>query len=35
MFVEPPWSYQVEGDQVQLDVMGTKTTFPVHSGPGG
>lgn len=33
MFVEPPWSYRVAGDQVQLDVMGKKTEFPVSSGP--
>jgi hypothetical protein len=32
-FVEPPWSYQVAGDQVQLDVMGRKTAFLVRSGP--
>jgi hypothetical protein len=35
MFVEPPWSYQVVGEQVQLDVMGKKTQFPVSSGPQG
>ncbi|HEY3907301.1 MAG TPA: hypothetical protein VGM14_25585 [Streptosporangiaceae bacterium] len=33
MFVEPPWSYQVAGDQVELDVMGRKTQFPISSGP--
>ena len=33
-FVEPPWSYLVAGEQVQLDVMGKKTEFPVTSGPG-
>jgi hypothetical protein len=33
MFVEPPWSYQVTDDQVELDVMGRKTEFPVLSGP--
>jgi hypothetical protein len=33
MFVEPPWSYQVDGDQVQLDVMGKKSEFPLSSGP--
>jgi hypothetical protein len=32
-FVEPPWSYQVAGERVQLDVMGKKTQFPVSSGP--
>ena len=31
-FVEPPWSYQVTGDQVQLDVMGKKTEFPLSTG---
>ena len=34
MFVEPPWSYQVAGDQIELDVMGRKTLFPLSSGPG-
>jgi hypothetical protein len=33
-FVEPPWSYLVAGEQVQLDVMGKNTEFPVTSGPG-
>jgi hypothetical protein len=33
MFVEPPWSYQVVGERVRLDVMGKKTEFPVSSGP--
>jgi hypothetical protein len=33
-FVEPPWSYEVEGERVQLEVMGDKTYFPVRSGPG-
>ena len=32
-FVEPPWSYNVVGDTVTLDVMGTITTFPLISGP--
>jgi hypothetical protein len=34
-FVEPPWTYQVDGDQVQLDVMGRISEFPVSSGPAG
>jgi hypothetical protein len=33
-FVEPPWSYQVAAERIQLDVMGNKTEFPVISGPG-
>jgi hypothetical protein len=32
--VEPPWSYDVAGGQVHLDVMGAKTRFPVVCGPG-
>jgi hypothetical protein len=32
-FVEPPWSYRVEADQVLLDVMGTKSTFRIQTGP--
>jgi hypothetical protein len=31
--VEPPWSYQVAGDRIELDVMGNITEFPVSSGP--
>lgn len=31
-FVEPPWSYQVIGGQVRLDVMGTVSTFDLASG---
>jgi hypothetical protein len=34
MFVEPPWSYSVEGDNLELDVMGSIRTFPVATGPG-
>jgi len=34
MFVEPPWTYQVASELVELDVMGIKTQFPVRSGPG-
>lgn len=32
-FVEPPWEYAVEGDVVHLDVMGSKSTFSLRSGP--
>ena len=32
-FVEPPWSYSVEGDSVRLDVMGTVTVFPLAGPP--
>jgi hypothetical protein len=32
-YVEPPWSYTVEGDKVHLDVMGKLTEFPLLSGP--
>ncbi|MFH0302972.1 hypothetical protein AAFX91_38600 [Bradyrhizobium sp. 31Argb] len=32
-FVEPPWSYEVHGDRVELDVMGQKSNFPVATGP--
>jgi hypothetical protein len=32
-FVEPPWSYQVEGPLVRLDVMGIWSSFPLASGP--
>lgn len=31
--VEPPWEYKVVADTIELDVMGTKSSFPVHSGP--
>lgn len=33
MFVEPPWEYMVEGDMVDLEVMGNKRRFPILSGP--
>ena len=33
-FVEPPWEYTVAGEMVTLQVMGTRTTFPLRSGPG-
>jgi hypothetical protein len=32
-FVEPPWSYAVRGDIVELDVMGEVRSFPLRSGP--
>lgn len=32
-FVEPPWTYTVEGEHVKLDVMGRKSEFPVKTGP--
>lgn len=31
-FVEPPWSYEVIDGTVQLDVMGTKTSFTLDTG---
>ena len=32
-FVEPPWTYSVRNDTVELDVMGTKSSFPLATGP--
>lgn len=32
-FVEPPWSYEVQSDQVTLDVMGEKSRFELRAGP--
>jgi hypothetical protein len=32
-FVEPPWSYEVRGDRVELDVMGLKSNFVATIGP--
>ena len=32
-FVEPPWDFSVSGDTVNLDVMGTKSTFNIATGP--
>jgi hypothetical protein len=32
-FVEPPWSYDVVGHDVHLDVMGTRSAFNKHTGP--
>lgn len=31
-FVEPPWSFDVNGDTVRLDVMGRLETFPLRAG---
>lgn len=33
MFVEPPWSYNIVGDEVHLDVMGRESGFPIANGP--
>jgi len=33
MFVEPPWSYTVDGARVRLDMMGKVTQFPLRRGP--
>jgi hypothetical protein len=32
-FVEPPWSFEVHGDRVELDVMGHKSNFLAAIGP--
>lgn len=32
-FVEPPWSYSVAGEELILDVMGEKSSFPLVQGP--
>lgn len=32
-FVEPPWSYEVASNSVELDVMGVKSTFSIGTGP--
>jgi hypothetical protein len=32
-FVEPPWSYKVLRDRLDLDVMGQKSSFDVTTGP--
>lgn len=31
-FVEPPWSYTIEGDRIRLDVMGEVSQFGLRSG---
>ncbi len=33
VFVEPPWDYKVSAEMIELDVMGTKSSFPLDSGP--
>jgi hypothetical protein len=33
MFVEPPWSYTVDGARVRLEMMGTVAQFPLRRGP--
>jgi L-alanine-DL-glutamate epimerase-like enolase superfamily enzyme len=32
-FVEPPWGYEVREGQVELDIMGNKSSFPIGLGP--
>jgi hypothetical protein len=32
-FVEPPWTYSVEGARMRLDMMGTISQFPLRRGP--
>jgi hypothetical protein len=32
-FVEPPWHYTINGDMVELDVMGNKQSFGLRAGP--
>src|SRR5262249_29337281 len=32
-FVEPPWEYKVSGEIIELDVMGTQSSFPLDTGP--
>jgi hypothetical protein len=34
VFVEPPWGYRIEHEQVRLDEMGRASSFPVRDGPG-
>lgn len=33
VFVEPPWDYRVSAAMIELDVMGTRSTFPIDVGP--
>ncbi len=33
-FVEPPWSYRVHGEIVELEVMGQRSEFELCPGPG-
>lgn len=32
-FVEPPWGYAVDGERVELDVMGQQSSFQISVGP--
>lgn len=32
-FVEPPWSYEVTDDVLELDIMGVKSEFSLRGGP--
>ena len=32
-FVEPPWDYNVVNGEVNLDIMGDKSTFSLEKGP--
>ncbi len=32
-FVEPPWSYEVTDDVLELDIMGVKSEFSLRRGP--
>lgn len=32
-FVEPPWSYSLDGATIHLEVMGAKASFPLYEGP--
>jgi hypothetical protein len=32
IFVEPPWSYSIEGAKLRLDVMGEISEFPLRTG---
>lgn len=32
-YVEPPWNYSLENDEVHLDVMGRTSVFPLREGP--
>jgi hypothetical protein len=34
-FVEPPWDYEIQGNQIELDVRGKKSRFAVKTGPVG
>lgn len=32
-YVEPPWTYALNHESLELDVMGKKSVFPVATGP--